>query len=55
MNETPESDENRSEPEDPESSETDESRRTHLSEIEDGCGCAEVWEHLSEHRRTTDD
>lgn len=53
MSETPESDENRSEQADPENSETDESR--HLSELEDGCGCAEVWEHLSEHRRTTDD
>lgn len=23
--------------------------RSHL-EVEDGCGCAEVWEHLSEER-----
>ncbi len=23
--------------------------RSHL-EVEDGCGCAEVWEHLSEQR-----
>ena len=22
----------------------------HLDEVEDGCGCAEVWEHLSEQR-----
>ena len=22
----------------------------HLDDIEDGCGCAEVWEHLSERR-----
>jgi hypothetical protein len=22
----------------------------HLSDIEDGCGCTEVWEHLSEER-----
>lgn len=22
----------------------------HLAGIEDGCGCAEVWEHLSESR-----
>jgi len=22
----------------------------HLRELEDGCGCAEVWEHLSERR-----
>jgi hypothetical protein len=22
----------------------------HLDDMEDGCGCAEVWEHLSERR-----
>ena len=22
----------------------------HLKDIEDGCGCAEVWEHMSEQR-----
>lgn len=22
----------------------------HLNDLEDGCGCAEVWEHLSERR-----
>jgi hypothetical protein len=22
----------------------------HLEDVEDGCGCTEVWEHLSEHR-----
>ncbi len=22
----------------------------HLDDVEDGCGCTEVWEHLSEHR-----
>jgi hypothetical protein len=22
----------------------------HLADVEDGCGCAEVWEHLSEQR-----
>lgn len=32
-------------------SETD---RSHLEDVEDGCGCAEVWEHLSE-RRDDDD
>lgn len=21
--------------------------RAHLADVEDGCGCAEVWEHLS--------
>ncbi|WP_256558077.1 hypothetical protein [Halomarina litorea] len=24
--------------------------RAHLDDLEDGCGCAEVWEHLSERR-----
>jgi hypothetical protein len=24
--------------------------RAHLDGVEDGCGCAEVWEHLSERR-----
>jgi hypothetical protein len=24
--------------------------REHLADVEDGCGCAEVWEHLSEQR-----
>ncbi|WP_254536778.1 hypothetical protein [Halomarina litorea] len=23
---------------------------SHLDDIEDGCGCAEVWDHLSEGR-----
>ena len=23
---------------------------SHLGDVEDGCGCAEVWEHLSEGR-----
>ena len=22
----------------------------HLADVEDGCGCAEVWEHLSDQR-----
>jgi len=26
----------------------------HLDDVEDGCGCAEIWERLSE-RRTADD
>lgn len=25
---------------------------SHLDGVEDGCGCAEVWEHLSENRDT---
>lgn len=24
----------------------------HLDDIDDGCGCAEVWEHTSERRQT---
>jgi len=27
----------------------------HLDDVEDGCGCAEVWEHLSEEREAADD
>ena len=27
-----------------------ESDTSHLEGVEDGCGCAEVWEHLSEQR-----
>jgi hypothetical protein len=23
---------------------------SHLDDIEDGCGCAEVWEHMSDRR-----
>jgi hypothetical protein len=23
---------------------------SHLDDVEDGCGCAEVWDHLSEQR-----
>lgn len=26
----------------------------HLEDVEDGCGCAEVWEHLSAEREQTD-
>jgi hypothetical protein len=29
---------------------TDDGATDHLEDIEDGCGCAEVWEHLSERR-----
>lgn len=28
--------------------------RSHL-EVEDGCGCTEVWEHLSEQREAADE
>jgi hypothetical protein len=31
-------------------SETERASQEHLSELEDGCGCTEVWEHLSEQR-----
>jgi hypothetical protein len=31
-------------------SDTEDEDRAHLSAVEDGCGCAEVWEHLSEER-----
>jgi hypothetical protein len=27
-----------------------ESPSDHLDDVDDGCGCAEVWEHLSENR-----
>lgn len=28
----------------------DERDDEHLADVDDGCGCAEVWEHLSERR-----
>ena len=31
------------------------SDRAHLDNVEDGCGCAEVWEHLSEERADASD
>jgi len=61
MSETPSSDENGADHQsdtagaetgDPPEAEDDE--RTYLSEVEDGCGCAEVWEHLSDRRRNND-
>lgn len=41
-------------------SETDRDGRSdeasaHLQDVEDGCGCAEVWEHLSAERAGRDD
>ncbi|WP_254832261.1 hypothetical protein [Haloglomus salinum] len=30
--------------------ENEEVDTSHLDDVEDGCGCAEVWEHLSEGR-----
>lgn len=37
-------------PSDSEQNEDEEVANEHLESIEDGCGCAEVWEHLSENR-----
>ena len=31
-------------------SDTRENVDEHLADVPDGCGCAEVWEHLSEQR-----
>jgi len=30
--------------------EEEEDIREHLQNVEDGCGCAEMWEHMSEQR-----
>jgi hypothetical protein len=39
-----------------ESEESDADReRGHLSDVEDGAGCTEIWEHLSERREDGDD
>ena len=40
------------EPEEPEETTAEDAEvdTTHLDDVEDGCGCAEVWEHLSEQR-----
>jgi len=27
---------------------------SHVEEVDDGCGCVEVWEHLSEQRAADD-
>jgi len=32
----------------------DDERLAHLDGLADGCGCAEVWEHLSEQRGAED-
>ena len=34
---------------------TTEAEADHLADLADGCGCAEVWEHLSEHRESDAD
>ena len=36
----------------PHSDREDDESRDHLTDIGDGCGCAEVWEHLSEYPET---
>jgi hypothetical protein len=30
--------------------EDEEEIREHLDDVDDGCGCTEIWEHLSEER-----
>jgi len=30
--------------------EVEEPATDHLDDVEDGCGCTEIWEHLSENR-----
>jgi len=31
-------------------SKADDADRAHLQDVEDGCGCTEIWEHMSEGR-----
>ncbi|WP_018256640.1 MULTISPECIES: hypothetical protein [Halomicrobium] len=33
-----------------EDAEAEEPATDHLDDVEDGCGCTEIWEHLSENR-----
>lgn len=35
--------------------EDEEVAEDHLSDVDDGCGCAEIWEYLSEHRESASD
>ncbi|MDS0280493.1 hypothetical protein [Haloarcula onubensis] len=35
--------------------EVDESPTDHLDNVEDGCGCTEIWEHMSEERESVSD
>ena len=35
-------------------SKADDPERAHLADVEDGCGCTEIWEHMSEARNVTD-
>lgn len=34
----------------PQSADESERDDTHLQSVDDGCGCTEIWEHLSEQR-----
>jgi hypothetical protein len=36
--------------ENPETDDEEDIDTSHLDDVEDGCGCAEVWDHLSEQR-----
>jgi len=36
-------------------SKADDPERAHLVGVEDGCGCTEIWEHMSEARDADDD
>lgn len=33
-----------------EESETEDVDTSHLDNVEDGCGCTEIWEHMSDER-----
>ena len=35
--------------------EEDDVDTSHLDDVQDGCGCTEIWEHMSEERDGTDD
>ena len=36
-------------------SKQDDPDRAHLADVDDGCGCAEVWEHTSQAREDSSD
>lgn len=38
----------------PADEERDAADADHLDSVEDGCGCTEIWEHLSEQRAADD-
>lgn len=35
---------------DTDETDSEDSDRSHLEGVDDGCGCTEIWEHLSEQR-----